>query len=658
MNRLSSPRIIRLVLTSAAILVAMSLAPSRAGAQTIWDKIKQAAAQKKQQQQQQKAQGQQAATPANPAPADNAPAQSGDFGTPEGTATIASSLAYLDIVGIKLGMPMQDAMAALKAENKNFKQTVLTKSCVSLTSDCSKTATPHQTVGISAVAGNESVFLSLTPTAPQVVFSVKRQLKMQPTSVDALVASLQKKYGPESLSSATPGNPLGSSAGIVNYVWLFDLQGHLATGDQAVPFVDCADIANVVANSAGSLGADNAAVSFDMQSHNSIAANSGNDPYPYPGTNHCVAVTTVTALMKVDKNGMASTLAVEIASFPLLHSALRMAWTEFDQQVKDQAAQQQKTQQGATVASAPPARPPIPMTGAAQQPSGQGSGAANGRAPIPLPGASAQVAGQSSGRAPIPVSQPAAQGASSAGDNSGVVVAIDASKLPDVVGIHLGVGVEDAKAILKEHYPTLPIAASGVNSIAVKGGATGDSVAIDITEAPDAPLVWHVGRVAVHQHIARDTLIAALRQKYGKETFNGHAALAAQPVSDAQIQMMEWVFDEQGNPVTGAKLVNGAVDGCAMGGSASAASAAAARTFYESGLTAGALAVKGECTSLVLLGVQFVETADIIETFHTSAVDLGLVSREAKVTYASKQTPTEAKHQQDLEKAKQTKPSL
>ena len=85
---------------------------------------------------------------------------------------------------------------------------------------------------------------------------------------------------------------------------------------------------------------------------------------------------------------------------------------------------------------------------------------------------------------------------------------------------------------------------------------------------------------------------------------------------------------------------------------------AAARTFYESGPTAGALAIKGDCASLVLLGVQFVETADIIETFHTSAADLGLVSREAKTTYAWKQTQTEAKHQQDVEKAKQTKPSL
>jgi hypothetical protein len=46
MNRLSTLRIVRPTVISAAILMAMSLVPSRAGAQTIWDQIKQAAAQK------------------------------------------------------------------------------------------------------------------------------------------------------------------------------------------------------------------------------------------------------------------------------------------------------------------------------------------------------------------------------------------------------------------------------------------------------------------------------------------------------------------------------------------------------------------------------------------------------------------------------------
>ena len=216
----------------------------------------------------------------------------------------------------------------------------------------------------------------------------------------------------------------------------------------------------------------------------------------------------------------------------------------------------------------------------------------------------------------------------------------------------------DAKAILQQHYPSLPIATSGATGITVKGGTAGDNVAVDVTEAPDSPLVWHVGRVAAHQHIERATLVAALRQKYGKESFNGHGSLSAQPVADSEIQMMEWVFDEQGHPMPGATIVSGAVDGCALSGKASAGSSLTAVSFYESSPTAGAQGLKGVCTSLVVLGVQFRETTDIIETFDTSAADLALVNRDAKATYASKQAQAEQKRQEDVEKAKDARPTL
>ena len=651
----------------AFILVEAILVPSRASAQSLWDKIKQNADQAKQQGQQasqqipKKPATKPAAAPAASAPPADANAQSAGsdtFGTPDGTAAIAAAVGNVDIVGIKLGMPMQDAVNALKAENMSFKQTVVAQACVSVSAQCSKPATPHETVGISAVAPNESVFISFTPAAPQEVFSVKRQLKLPPTGVDAVVASLNKKYGPESLNSDSAGNPLGSSAGVKSYVWLFDLQGHLAPGDQAAAFVDCADIANVGDNGVGSLGGDNAAISFGTQSHDNIASGPNDDPYPYPGTNHCVAVTAVTAMMQVDANGMANSLAVEIGSFPLLHSALRESWAGFDQQYMSQPGRQQ---QATPVASAAASRPPIPVPNASSQVAGQPVAQLGGRPPIPTPAASSQSSAQSpvpsSGRAPIPVPGASVTAQQSAAP-SDAPVSIDPIKLPDVVGIHLGTTADDAKAILEQHYPNLPIGASGTTGITVKGGATGDNVAVDLTETPDTPVVWHVGRVAGHQHVNRDTLLAALREKYGKETFNGHLALSAQPVSDSQIQMMEWVFDEQGNAVNGAKVISGSVDGCAMAGKASSGAAVTPASFYESAPTAGAQAVKGDCASLVVVGVQFVEATDIIETFYTSAADLGLVHREAKATYAWKQSQAEQKHQQDVEKSKQTKPTL
>src|SRR5579863_418584 len=108
----------------AFILVAATLVPTRASAQSLWDKIKQNADQAKQQGQQasqqipKKPATKPAAAPAAPAsapPADaNAQASGSDtFGTPEGTAAIATAVGNVDIVGIKLGMHSQDAMSAL-----------------------------------------------------------------------------------------------------------------------------------------------------------------------------------------------------------------------------------------------------------------------------------------------------------------------------------------------------------------------------------------------------------------------------------------------------------------------------------------------------------------------------------------------------------------
>ena len=49
------------------------------------------------------------------------PQPSPEFGTPEATAKIAAKAGFLDVVGIKLGVPLKDALAAVKAYNPNIK---------------------------------------------------------------------------------------------------------------------------------------------------------------------------------------------------------------------------------------------------------------------------------------------------------------------------------------------------------------------------------------------------------------------------------------------------------------------------------------------------------------------------------------------------------
>src|SRR3977135_10217 len=54
-------------------------------------------------------------------PSSDLPQPSSEFGTPEGTAKIAAKAGFLNVVGIKLGTPVKDAVEALKAYNASFK---------------------------------------------------------------------------------------------------------------------------------------------------------------------------------------------------------------------------------------------------------------------------------------------------------------------------------------------------------------------------------------------------------------------------------------------------------------------------------------------------------------------------------------------------------
>src|SRR5882762_4787579 len=48
-------------------------------------------------------------------------AASNDTDTPAATASIAASAGFIDVAGVKLGMPLKDALTALKAFNDKFK---------------------------------------------------------------------------------------------------------------------------------------------------------------------------------------------------------------------------------------------------------------------------------------------------------------------------------------------------------------------------------------------------------------------------------------------------------------------------------------------------------------------------------------------------------
>ncbi len=142
-------------------------------------------------------------------------------------------------------------------------------------------------------------------------------------------------------------------------------------------------------------------------------------------------------------------------------------------------------------------------------------------------------------------------------------------KLPDTLGIVLGMPVKDAVQRMKELG--LAIHANETNpsnilekpllhelggSKAMTGSVSGESLRVSIATPPHAQVVWQVFRITQFPNGAKPasaTIYASLREKYGPEIWK-EADGAGHP------RVVRWLFDEQGRPLTGeanVKLAHG-----------------------------------------------------------------------------------------------------
>ena len=108
--------------------------------------------------------------------------------------------------------------------------------------------------------------------------------------------------------------------------------------------------------------------------------------------------------------------------------------------------------------------------------------------------------------------------------------------MPDILGIQLGMPAREAHAKLQAelpknkiqdvstNLPTLekPVIASFVSepTQTIMIGMVSDRVTVDVTLPPNKQAVWEVEREHFFpgKGIAKATLLASLREKYGKET--------------------------------------------------------------------------------------------------------------------------------------------
>ena len=263
-------------------------------------------------------------------------------------------------------------------------------------------------------------------------------------------------------------------------------------------------------------------------------------------------------------------------------------------------------------------------------------------------------------------------------DNSNAArVALDPSKMPDIVGVHLGMAPEEAMPLMRKQYPAnyrvlvMP-ANSPLDGQPIKGAydnfqisdpATAESplAFVSFTAPPEKQVVWHVARASRRIHTNRQTLLAALREKYGKET----AALVTtgmgggKTTDDSQIADMFWLFDEGGGRVPfppDTAFPNRSIWGCL--GSTFAGSPALARA-DAGGPTddeeLGRVNYPGWCASFVGIHVA-IDAGPVVESAFTEILDVPLAMRTAHASVVAKRAAIEKARRDDLEKSKQNKP--
>lgn len=157
------------------------------------------------------------------------PQPSADFGTPEATAKIAAKAGFLDVVGVKLGLPVKEALAAVKAHNGNLRMEPQVKLEFEALPGVVMTPVLASTKNVSQPSDPGAEYFGLLLTyAPNeaFVYGVWRDFwftkQESRPPVDTIVTGLRKKYGPESVRHED-----------TLLLWLYDAQRQQVMGDRA-----------------------------------------------------------------------------------------------------------------------------------------------------------------------------------------------------------------------------------------------------------------------------------------------------------------------------------------------------------------------------------------------------------------------------------------
>lgn len=251
-----------------------------------------------------------------------------------------------------------------------------------------------------------------------------------------------------------------------------------------------------------------------------------------------------------------------------------------------------------------------------------------------------------------------------------------ADGLPDILGIQLGMPAREAHAKLQAQIPKNQIQVMSTNLPTIEKpvissfqslpkqtimmGDEADTVTVDVTLPPNKQAVWRVYREHFFpdKGIPKKTLLASLREKYGKES-RATASSGKATTDESKITNLLWLMDEQGRPATLPPL-SGMVDPLTSC-KASAEGNGALLVESPQPTTFSSADYKWCLSNYTAVNVTFMdsELPELYSRMQVGIVSLPFARRAGEATVKWKQEIAEGQHKQELEKAKQQdKPKL
>ncbi|MBS0378341.1 MAG: hypothetical protein JSS29_07635 [Proteobacteria bacterium] len=243
---------------------------------------------------------------------------------------------------------------------------------------------------------------------------------------------------------------------------------------------------------------------------------------------------------------------------------------------------------------------------------------------------------------------------------AGTAVPIRPAQLPDVGGLHVGISREEATNLIRGMHggrmSTTPMGrepATGLRSSWQSGEPNNnESLEIGLTMPPAAPqLVYFVTRgTSYPQMLSHASAIAALREKYGRETLAIAGGGPARPGDDTGIGNMYWLFDESGKLVPPGSVSNQLPYGCA-------GLADNQYTSLVSDYVYKRMPPPGFCESVIVINAAFAP-GDMTRSLTVTMVDNALMLRAVRATGDYQTQQATQQHDRQLQQSGQTKPSL